>query len=783
MALARWQATITDGAGNVIVSPNIEVRRDIDGAPIARLFSDRSGATPMANPFVGGTDGTAAFHARGGAYRVRAYKDGFEQEWRYVALGTYQEADQTVWLDPGYLYEFWTATTGNPTGGLFRADHTDLSAATALVVHKDTRGGYDIGARLLELDPGSKITKNTLRIGGIAGGGATFIVDAVSNNGAFVTLTVSGHTGDTSLSGDLFALQATIGGGNGAAATIAVGGVATVPYDQPATVTNVGTSAAAVFDFEIPLSAKGWAPQLVTEVDGERTVLKLAGYVGGEGAAPTANVGEYLKPDGTFTVTIGDARDVTGKSFNWRTGGYSSVTEYAKRDVVRDQGASWIALQATTGNAPPTYPTTSNAHWELMVAPGASGAGTVASVVGGTGINVNSSDPANPVVTAPTLVAGPASAIADRVVVFDGITGKLIKDGGKTIAELVPAGYEDLLITVTLLALQVADNTNVALFLGSSGNRVADSFDTLTYVDVAGATNLNSAVAGLLKPTLGSDTYSTTANPSLTANAAGYGGYSSRERIPASAITVSGDRVRITLTPPTTGNNCVLDDVWIGHAGTGPNFDGTQVRVTFSGGATGVTLTAGGPSVLSDAITYALDETKDLIVALDYGATSDVRNSSSATGYISYQKAATSGESGSTAVTGYASNASFLVAVDLVEVRTATGAVNNMTVRSASFTAATAPSKMKALLRVKEVSAATAGTDYTLECSRDGGTTWSTMTLTELFTSASPTADIRVVEAVEIDVSGQPSGTAPRWRFKTLNNKNVELHDVYFCWS
>lgn len=41
-------------------------------------------------------------------------------------------------------------------------------------------------------------------------------------------------------------------GADGDAATIAVGTVTTVASDVPASVTNVGTSAAAVFDFEIP---------------------------------------------------------------------------------------------------------------------------------------------------------------------------------------------------------------------------------------------------------------------------------------------------------------------------------------------------------------------------------------------------------------------------------------------------------------------------------------------------------------------------------------------------
>jgi hypothetical protein len=37
-------------------------------------------------------------------------------------------------------------------------------------------------------------------------------------------------------------------------------------------------------------------------------------------------------------------------------------------------------------------------------------------------------------------VVGPASATADRIATFNGVTGKLIKDGGKTVAELALAG-------------------------------------------------------------------------------------------------------------------------------------------------------------------------------------------------------------------------------------------------------------------------------------------------------------------------------------------------------
>lgn len=51
-------------------------------------------------------------------------------------------------------------------------------------------------------------------------------------------------------------------------------------------------------------------------------------------------------------------------------GAYNPATAYLIRDVVTSQGASWVALGNTTGNAPPTFPTQSNAFWQLLVAPG-----------------------------------------------------------------------------------------------------------------------------------------------------------------------------------------------------------------------------------------------------------------------------------------------------------------------------------------------------------------------------------------------------------------------------
>jgi hypothetical protein len=81
---------------------------------------------------------------------------------------------------------------------------------------------------------------------------------------------------------------------------------------------------------------------------------------------------------------------------------------------------------------------------------------------------------------------------------------------------------------------------------------------------------------------------------------------------------------------------------------------------------------------------------------------------------------------------------------------------------------------------IREVDASDAGTDYTVECSRDSGATWTVMPLSEKYTLPD---GVRVVEGGETDVSSQSSGTSPRWRFKTLNNKMVELNSLYLYWT
>jgi hypothetical protein len=60
-----------------------------------------------------------------------------------------------------------------------------------------------------------------------------------------------------------------------------------------------------------PQGDKGWAPYYNLIADGDRIVLQLGGYVGGEGTAPTNNVGEYVNASG-YTASIASAIDIRG---------------------------------------------------------------------------------------------------------------------------------------------------------------------------------------------------------------------------------------------------------------------------------------------------------------------------------------------------------------------------------------------------------------------------------------------------------------------------------------
>jgi hypothetical protein len=109
-----------------------------------------------------------------------------------------------------------------------------------------------------------------------------------------------------------------------------------------------------------------------------------AGGKGGDGPANSLSIGTVTQGTAAATIT-GPAPSQTlnlvlpkgdkGDPLVPR-GAYASGTAYVPLDVVLDQGSSWVARVATTGNAPPTVPTTSNTYWMLLAQKGADGTGT-----------------------------------------------------------------------------------------------------------------------------------------------------------------------------------------------------------------------------------------------------------------------------------------------------------------------------------------------------------------------------------------------------------------------
>ena len=325
--------------------------------------------------------------------------------------------------------------------------------------------------------------------------------------------------------------------------------------------------------------------------------------------------------------------------------------------------------------------------------------------------------------------------------------------------------FSELYLSMSMLALQVSDNTNVALF--PSSNRVADSFDVLTYVDTGAATNLDSGTAGLLKPSASDAGAISGGTGTNIGDFSAGAGLSAVFNGDTSEAAVGAAAAKATTTSGYVGKNYsaapkrIYSAVVHGTTDRGfVNAINPTVTLTLYGKNGGAPANAtDGTSIGSTSFTEVTDESA--------GRTVNASDSATAWDYvwvvISHNGAA---------------NAMYCVEVVFHEAGTA-----NLTVASTAISAAAAPAVMKGVFLVKEVEAGVAGTDYSIEFSRNNGTDWTTATLTELFISPSPEASIVVVQTNDVNVSGQSSGTLLRWRFKTLTNKIVELRAAHMYWS
>jgi predicted RecA/RadA family phage recombinase len=107
------------------------------------------------------------------------------------------------------------------------------------------------------------------------------------------------------------------------------------------------------------------------------------------------------------------------------------------------------------------------------------------------------------------------------------------------------------------------------------------------------------------------------------------------------------------------------------------------------------------------------------------------------------------------------------------------GVPNNMTLVSNAFTATAVPTTARIATFIDPQESITINTDFTAEVTRDGGTTWTAVTLALV---SNPVGTVEQYEGTA-DISGQPSDSDMRYRLKTLNNKDIDVTGTVFQWS
>ena len=108
------------------------------------------------------------------------------------------------------------------------------------------------------------------------------------------------------------------------------------------------------------------------------------------------------------------------------------------------------------------------------------------------------------------------------------------------------------------------------------------------------------------------------------------------------------------------------------------------------------------------------------------------------------------------------------------------GATTSTTLVSTAFTASSVPTSSRIVVFEENVDTPTLNTDIIASISRDGGSTYTTATLSDSgYVTGSSGQRILTGQAT---ISGQPSGQSMRWKLALANN-TVKIHGVALQWS
>lgn len=260
------------------------------------------------------------------------------QVWVSIALVNSRSSATLVWTEPGLFGVVPNFTFPTPITGAAGSDAAVVNLGTASnpsLQFTIPRG--DTGATGPEGPTGPTGAAATIAVGttttGAAGTSASVTNVGTSSAAVFDFTIPRGDTGAT--------------GPTGAAATIAVGTTTTTAPNTNATVTNVGTSGAAVFDFGIPrgagVNSGGSAGQVLTKASGtdyDTTWTTITGALNYQG---TWNAS-------TNTPTLTSSVGSSGYYYVVGTAGTTNlngITDWQVGDWAIFNGSIWQKLDQT----------------------------------------------------------------------------------------------------------------------------------------------------------------------------------------------------------------------------------------------------------------------------------------------------------------------------------------------------------------------------------------------------------------------------------------------------
>lgn len=315
-------------------------------------------------------------------------------------------------------------------------------------------------------------------------------------------------------------------------------------------------------------------------------------------------------------------------------------------------------------------------------------------------------------------------------------------DGGGVDSEALDALFLDQRMTTLIMS----DALNTAIFSGPDGSAIHDHFDSLTYVDDENATNLDISEAGALKrssattaPVPGGTGTIFGTTPSANALTAVFDGVTNQAGGACAAATGTNFYVGKTFSSPKAVNKVTC------HGSNSSGYVGSanpSTTITLYGKQGSAPANAtNGTSLGSITFTDTANEATGR----------DITSSDQETLWDHIWINITIGASG------------FIAPAELIIHEQFVGGVS---VRSTAISASEVPTEMHVLALLYDAAGITLNTHTFIDVSRDGGTTWTQATLIELYTQP---GNIRAIYTEAVDVTGQPSASSLKWRWRTAS--------------